>query len=257
MRVATRRLRSALRTFAPILTLPDDVDLSEELAWLADELGRFRDAEVLRDHLLAEVHDIDSIDVPSINQAETFLNAHLFTRMDDGRAGAIAALRSDRYIQLLDDLVGLAFDPPVPTLGPCTLVLPGLVWQPWRALVKAMRELDPDAPAEQWHRVRIRAKRARYAAEAVVPIFGGSLQRMASKLAELTDALGTGQDAHVARECLLGLIKKPDMTIETAFALGHLHEREITRELSARTRALDAWPSTRRAAKRSRLGERI
>lgn len=258
MRVATRRLRSLLRTFAQTIDLPTDNELDVELAWLANELSRLRDTEVQRDHLLAELVDIRQIEVPGPGSTEAIalLDHHLTARGAGARAGALAALRSDRYLRLLDDLVGLAVDPPVPALGPCALVLPGPVWRQWRSLVKAVKELDLDAPADQWHRVRIRAKRARYAAEAVAPIFGAPVQRFAASLALITDALGTGQDAHVARECIHELLALPAMSTEAAFALGHLHAREVTREMTARTQALDVWPAARKAAKRSRLGER-
>src|SRR4051794_40323867 len=51
MRVAVRRLRSALTTFAPLV--PGDVrrPLGKELKWLAGVLGEARDAEVLRDRV--------------------------------------------------------------------------------------------------------------------------------------------------------------------------------------------------------------
>src|SRR5262245_44331743 len=48
MRVATRRLRSALREFAELLDPTVIGDLDEELRWLAGVLGEVRDIEVLR-----------------------------------------------------------------------------------------------------------------------------------------------------------------------------------------------------------------
>lgn len=257
MRVAARRLRSALRTFEPILNLPSEIDLDGELSWLANELGRLRDAEVLADHLIAELADVEAVEDPGIGSSEAaaLLSADLDRKLDNARTGALAATRSDRYTQLLDDLVALAAQPPVPPLGPCAIVLPGLVWAQWRALVKAMKQLDADAPADQWHRVRIKAKRARYAAESVAPIFGNPVQRLAARLALITDALGTGQDAHVAQQLITTLVARPETSTAAAFALGHLHAREVTREINARADALDAWPAARKAAKRSRLGE--
>ncbi|MFM8350292.1 MAG: hypothetical protein ACKN9D_04415, partial [Actinomycetales bacterium] len=67
--------------------------------------------------------------------------------------------------------------------------------------------------------------------------------------------LGTGQDAHVAQQLITSLVARPETSTAAAFALGHLHAREVTREINARADALDAWPAARKAAKRSRLGE--
>lgn len=256
MRVAARRLRSTLRTFGPILDLPGEIDLDGELAWLARELGRLRDAEVLSAHLGAELADVQAVDAPGpgSQEAAALLRGQLDDRIANARLGALAAVRSDRYTQLLDDLVVLAAQPPVPPVGPCALVLPGLVWVQWRALVKAMKELDADAPAGQWHRVRIKAKRARYAAEAVAPIFGSPVQRLATRLALITDALGSGQDAHVAQQLITDLVEQPGTSAAAAFALGHLHAREVTREMLSRADAMERWPAVRKAAKRSKLG---
>ena len=55
MRVATRRLRSALATFRPLLDRTITDPLRDELKWIAAELGGARDAEVLRMRLLDEL----------------------------------------------------------------------------------------------------------------------------------------------------------------------------------------------------------
>jgi CHAD domain-containing protein len=55
MRVATRRMRSALRTFRPLLDEAAVADVGTELRWLAAELGTVRDGEVLHARLRAAV----------------------------------------------------------------------------------------------------------------------------------------------------------------------------------------------------------
>ena len=52
MRVGTRRLRSALATFRPLLDRAVTDPIRDELKWIAGELGGARDAEVLRERLL-------------------------------------------------------------------------------------------------------------------------------------------------------------------------------------------------------------
>ena len=55
MRVATRRLRSALTTFKPLFDADVVRPLGGELKWLAGELGAARDAEVMRDRVRTAV----------------------------------------------------------------------------------------------------------------------------------------------------------------------------------------------------------
>ncbi|HJZ27150.1 MAG TPA: CHAD domain-containing protein, partial [Streptosporangiaceae bacterium] len=51
MRVATRRVRAALRTFGQVILRTDSEQLAAELQWLGRELGAARDSEVLAGHL--------------------------------------------------------------------------------------------------------------------------------------------------------------------------------------------------------------
>ena len=51
MRVATRRLRSALTTFKALFAADVVRPLRDELKWLAGELGAARDAEVMRERV--------------------------------------------------------------------------------------------------------------------------------------------------------------------------------------------------------------
>jgi CHAD domain-containing protein len=55
-RVATRRLRSDLRTFGPLLDPAWVTPLRDELRWLGGELGVAREAEVLLGHLRDHAH---------------------------------------------------------------------------------------------------------------------------------------------------------------------------------------------------------
>ena len=69
---------------------------------------------------------------------------------------------------------------------------------PWKKLAKAVKALDDPPPDEELHAVRIRAKRCRYAVEAVAPVVGKEAKRIASAVAGLQGVLGDHQDAVVA-----------------------------------------------------------
>ena len=87
----------------------------------------------------------------------------------------MTALRSARFVDLLDRLVEAAREPVLSAEAarPGGEVLQPLVRRNWRKLARDARALQPDSPFEDYHRVRVRAKRARYAAEAVAPVLNG------------------------------------------------------------------------------------
>jgi len=94
--------------------------------------------------------------------------------------------------------------PPAPRLAdqPALEVLPGLVKRPWRHLEHAVTALGDDPVDDDLHRIRILAKRCRYAAEAVAPVVGERARALAEAVAEIQGVLGDFHDAIVAEEWL-------------------------------------------------------
>lgn len=199
-RVAARRLRSDLRTFAPLLDADVVGRLRDELRWLGRELGAVRDADVLFERLRAQAAELPERDAKAV---AGFLRRLADTR-EQARVTLLVALGTDRYTALLDALVDAARRPPcLPAAdGRAGDVLPGLVRKPWKRLRKAVRKLDDDPPVTALHKVRIQAKRCRYAAEAAAPVTGKPAARLAKALARLQDVLGEVQDATVAEAWL-------------------------------------------------------
>jgi CHAD domain-containing protein len=200
-RVATRRLRSDLRTFGIVLDPEWTAVLRLELGWLGGELGGARDADVLLKRLTAHVRAVPDA---SGDGARRVIGA-LAQRRAQTHAGLLEALRSDRYLELIDQLIEAAQTPALiePKAGRgATKALPPLVRSTWRALDKSVKAL-PDQPAdEQLHRVRILAKRCRYAAEASAPSLGERTHNLASAASQLQDVLGELNDAVVAERWL-------------------------------------------------------
>jgi CHAD domain-containing protein len=81
-------------------------------------------------------------------------------------------------------------------------VLPALVRRPWKHLQEAVDHLGDDPPDEALHEIRIRAKRMRYAAEAVAGVIGKPARQLAVAVAEVQGVLGDMQDAVVAEDWL-------------------------------------------------------
>src|SRR5262249_14534957 len=124
MRVASRRLRSTLRSFGKILRRGDTGRLAGELKWLGDLLGEARDDEVLAGHLQAHLRQMPAELVVGPVQAR--VQGHFAPARAAAHRAVVAALDSRRYFSLLDELDRLAAAPP-PTpraAGPAAAVLP-------------------------------------------------------------------------------------------------------------------------------------
>jgi CHAD domain-containing protein len=253
MRVAARRLRSAMATFEPLMQPEPSATLREELRWMATELGAIRDTEVMIERLDRHAGQLDDADDTA--RARGAIDPLLNARLAAARSSALAALRSDRHQLLVDDLMSAAIDPPVTdaAFAPCSDALLPLVARTWRRLDRTIRDLELDGPSATWHAARIKAKKARYAADAVAPIFGKAMDRHADRLAVVTDLLGDHQDAHVAQVILRELASHPDTDGMTGLSLGVLHEFEADEEILDRYRFVEMWPSARKAARKAGL----
>jgi CHAD domain-containing protein len=249
MRVAARRLRSTLTTFAPLMDAAACAELKDELRWLASELGAIRDTEVLMARL--DVHASSLADANDAQRCRDVIDPLLRTRLAAARSSALAALRSDRHQQLVDDLMDVAVNPPVTDAAyvPCVDVLPALVARTWQRLRRSVSRLEVAGPSAEWHEARIKAKRARYAAEAVEGILGRPTRRLAESLAEVTELLGDHQDAHVSQTLLREIAARPDTDGVTGMSLGLLHTVESAVERADRSRFGAIWSRARKRAK--------
>ncbi|MFV0129910.1 CHAD domain-containing protein [Streptomyces sp. HMX112] len=230
MRVATRRMRSAFRTYRKVLDRSATAPVAEELKWLAAELGTARDQEVLAARLRARVDDLpDTLLLGPVS-------ARLVAWSAAGRAGArertLAVLDSDRYLALLDALDALLADPP---LRPAAADAPGDVLP--RAILKDYDRLATRVdralalPAGHdrdlaLHAARKAAKRVRYAAEAARPALGKPAKRFGKRVKAVQQLLGDHQDSVVARDVLRKLAIQAHASGETAFTWGLLHGQE-------------------------------
>ncbi len=253
MRVSARRLRSVLRSFAPLLEPAWAEQLAEELKWMASELGAIRDTEVLQERLDGHAAELGE---PDAGTARAIIDRRLSARLAAARSGALAALRSDRHGWLLDDLVLAAAQPRVTdeAFRPLADVLPEPVRKAWRKFARSVDDLGMDSASSDWHRARIRAKRARYSVDAYAPSAGKRVARFARTMADITEVLGEHQDAHVAQQTLRDLAALSDTTGVEGLALGRLLEVERAHELELRAEFLDQWPDFVAAARRAGLG---
>ena len=234
-RVATRKMRSNLRTFGPLLDPEWTEPLRSELGWLAMGLGAVRDREVLLERLRDRAKGLP----PSDQRSAAALLHLLEEEIEDLRKKLRADLDSQRYIDLLETLVAAVHAPAtLPEADqPARAVLPALATTPWRRLRSAVGQL-PETPTDpELHRIRILAKRARYAAEAVAPVIGPAAAAFAKAAAKLQTVLGEHQDSVTAQAWL----RSARVTGRRAFVAGELIALESLAANEARARWRGAW----------------
>lgn len=208
MRVAARRLRSHLASCRPVLDRRRTEPLREELRWLGLQLGRARDAEVMRERLLARLEDLPRGLV--VGPVRAAVDTELTARYALAHAHAVRTLGTRRYAVLVRDLERLCADPPLRAAAarPARRILRTVLARNDRrvvAAVAAAEGLDGHERDLAWHEVRKAAKRARYAAEAAAAVLGADAVRHAQDMTSLQDQLGELQDCAVTRPLLLEL----------------------------------------------------
>lgn len=237
-RVATRRLRSDLRTFAPLLDERWAEELRDELRWLGDVFGSVRDTDVLLERMEPRIAALPEAD----RSSGALVLERLRTDRSRAREQMLDALRSARYDRLLDRLADASRQPRLLLRvdgADDTESLHDLVRDPVRRLIEAGDALGHDPRDADLHEVRRLAKRVRYAAEAVAPVVGRPARRLARRAADLQSVLGTHQDAVVAAAWLRRAAERIHEPV--AFAAGQLAAIEHRESRRARRRWPDAW----------------
>jgi CHAD domain-containing protein len=246
-RVASRRLRSDLRTFRSTLQ-PQWLDpIREELRWLGSVLGEARDADVMLARIQARSESVPPTESPGVAQIVDALDH----RRKEAHAVLLETLRSDRYVALLDRLVEAAHEPAVnpDADAPVRDIASDLLDGPWKHLRSAAKAARKQPGDTELHTVRIRAKRVRYAADAVAPLLGKPARRFADAAADLQSILGEQHDAVVAEAWLRTWAAADRRSGDAAFAAGMLAGIERASARDARDRWPTCWRSVRAARK--------
>jgi CHAD domain-containing protein len=243
LRVTTRRLRALLRAARPMLVREWSEPLRAELQWLGGVLGPARDLDVLIQHLWEEAEDLSADERRALSRAVALLERE---REEAGEA-LREAMDSERYLELLAAVEHAARAPHVVSRD---VSLADIAAREFRKLRRATKMLPDDPRDEELHAVRIKGKRARYAAELAEGAVGKKATRFIAGAKDLQDAIGEHQDAVVAEERLRDL-RRSARGASTAFVLGQLVERQRCRRERARRAWPGAWKKVRRRGRRA------
>jgi CHAD domain-containing protein len=230
LRIAARRVRSALSTYKSVLPDGATDDLRAELKWLGQLLSDARDAQVARERLLALL-DEQPVELV-MGPVRARIDDDLGAAYREGRSRATQELDGERYFAMLDRLEAFVATPPESDTAtqPATEQLPRLLAKDLKRVRKRHRAAE-DAPSEEarevaLHEVRKAAKRLRYAGESAMPVFGDGAQKLAKTAKGVTSLLGDVQDTVVARRLLREMGVRAHLSGENGFTFGRLHALE-------------------------------
>jgi CHAD domain-containing protein len=263
LRVATRRLRSALRLFDGILGARRCDSLRNELAWIGGLLGNVRDLDVFSLNLEGQAQRLGES-----GEIAALLMTELGGRRVPAREALVAALASRRFRSLMRRLESCASSalprrPRGDQAAPVSEAAPALIRRAQKRVLRLGRTLGQDSPAADLHRLRILCKRLRYACEFFREAFADPasgadpLKEYIESMVQFQDCLGAHQDAVVAmariRDLGQDLVSHGGLAPERLMDLGGLIQvqREIVRERRGRLAKL--WARFDRRSVRKRL----
>ncbi len=227
MRVAVRRLRSALAVFDRAAGGPSFDRLQGELRELAAALGRARDWDVFGAGAAAAAGQA----FPDDSRIKALLAAAA-TQRRGAYASLTAALREPACRRLLVELVLLPelapwrdeADPDRQALlgEPVRRYATHTLSRRWRKMTAVGDSLD-GLGADELHAIRKQGKRLRYAAEFFAPLYAGkTVKRFLGRLEHLQEELGLLNDGHTAGRLMgqLGHERGRNHGRDLAFASG-------------------------------------
>ena len=233
MRVTTRKIRSLLRSAAGSFGITDDEWILGELRELARVLGVARDAEVLAQRYERALDALPESNVRGAARERLVDGAK--ARYQTGWRRSLTAMRSQRYLRLLDALEELsAAQPSPPASGEEPAQVPiNLAYKRIRKAAKAAKAARAAAAAaedtntdtdtdtdEALHRVRKRAKQLRYTAAAT------GATKVADRAKTIQTLLGDHQDSVVSRQHLSLQADLAHAAGEDTFTYGLLYQQE-------------------------------
>jgi inorganic triphosphatase YgiF len=228
-RVATRRMRSALRLFRNAIPESTAAYLEGELKWLGGLFGPVRDLDVFLLNLSRFKGRIERFPAKKKQAFENWIERHRREPLKD----LCQALESPRvknferrFMQFLER--PLPSRPRAPlAMKPVREVAPLLITEKLDAVIEQGRTVLAKPKLKQFHRLRIQMKKLRYACEFLAPAYDGALDPFIERTVEVQDCLGELQDTVFTREFIEDLLddwKGKLVDPDLLFILGEIYQ---------------------------------
>jgi CHAD domain-containing protein len=192
MRVASRRLRAALRVFGPCFRSKDLKPVVAEVRNITQALGSVRDQDVFLD-FLAGYAKSSGADIAWLIEHENIVR-------ENGRSAMIQVLGDLKQSDLpkrMAKLIGSATNAKSINNERFVAQAPGQIAPRLADLLDLSATIQDPSKAAELHQMRIASKRLRYTLEAFAPCFGRRMQERISEVKLLQEFLGDIHDCDV------------------------------------------------------------
>ncbi len=218
MRVATRRMRAAIRLFGPFIASSLLEQVTDDLRYLGRVLGNVRDLDVALERLDTYGQEL----VPTAHTGLQPLKAHWQRRREYAHARMLRYLNSSRYQRLLKrmrTLLATLSAEEMPAAGEQSVaqIASPFLYVRWQ-VVEAYGPVLDRASIHLLHALRIEAKRLRYALEFLSEVLPKDITRVIPDVIAVQDHLGEMHDAVVAADMIGAAMearKRVDPAIES------------------------------------------
>ena len=229
--------------------------MREDLRWVGQMLGAVRDLDVQIEQLDTWLDALEDAD----RDALTGLRSLLHEQRESARAAMLEMLDSRRYEAFVSrfgrTLRARHLARSGPASRPARALAPDLIESRFRSVRKGGARIGPDSPATDYHRLRIRCKRLRYALEFLADLYPGATRPLieAARRGPGHSRAAPGRGRRDRTSPAPRLVRSDDLDPGTIFAMGEVAERyrQAMIELRARFPAAYArlsgkqWKSVR------------
>ncbi|HEX4266600.1 MAG TPA: CHAD domain-containing protein [Steroidobacteraceae bacterium] len=248
LRVTARRMETILSLFRGYL--PAAVRNSREtLKGLLDALGLVRDADIRLEAASSFRSSLPEGDRKALDPLLQYLQSER-ARARSTMLRALDAKRARDWLDTLPDQLAktLPATSSVFSRNAAALaVVPDLIHKRFRKLRKSARRLTAGSSMTEFHEVRVRAKKLRYALEVIAPTYAKPANRMLAALHKLQSKLGTQHDADVIAHYLTQLAghSPANFTAATLFTMGRMAEQRALEAGRMGRKVIGPWRKVR------------
>lgn len=245
-RVATRRMRMALRLFHDAVPDISRQYLENELKWLGAALGEVRDIDVF---LLNLDRFQQQLEYFPLKKKKAFANWVRKQRRVPLK-NLLKTLGSSRYRRFRGRTVRFCHKRlstrPRAALASKTIreMAPLLIFNLLDAVLVQGQSVLAHPKLKEFHKLRIRMKQLRYACEFVAPAYNTSLTPFINRTVELQDCLGEIQDTVFTKNFIDSLSvnwKKKNFDPSMAFVLGEMYRLQTDIAQDRQKRFYKIW----------------